>query len=81
MQKDMQLLRDLWNYIDPASSMADNKVSKEEARNYRRREDKRIMDAIDAAKQKVKELRRIGGLDQIKGGFKSFCRKHGVLIV
>lgn len=60
MQKDMQLLRDLWNYIDPLSSMGDNKVSRSESQAYRNREDKRIAKAVYAAKQKVKRLRKIG---------------------
>ena len=81
MQKYMQLLRDLWNYIDPLSSMADNKVSRSESQAYRNCEDKRIAEAVYAAKQKVKRLRRIGRLDKLTGGFKTFCRKHHVTFV
>lgn len=80
MQKDMQLLRDLWNYIDPLSSMADDRVSRGVSQAYRNREAKRIAEAVHSAKEKVKAFRRTGRLDKLTGGFKSFCRKHDIVV-
>ena len=78
MPRDMQLLRDLWRYIDPTCAMADDSVSKRESQGYIKKESRRLVGAVGIAKNKVEQLRQTGRLHQVKGGFKSFCERHGI---
>jgi len=81
MPYNIELLRDLWKYIDPHSSMVSHTVSKMKAENWRAKEHVCIHNSIMIAKQKVAHLHTIGRLDKVKGGFRSFCLKHDVSIV
>jgi hypothetical protein len=76
----MQLLRDLWRYIDPTCAIADDRVSKKESEGYIKKEARRLASAVGIAKNKVERLRQTGRLHQVKGGFRSFCERHNILL-
>jgi hypothetical protein len=73
MPRDIELLRDLWTYIDPHCGIASDKVAKAESERWRAKESVRIRSAIIIAGRKVDRLRAIVRLDKIKGGFRGFC--------
>lgn len=80
MDKDMQLLRDLWKRIDPISTIgADNAGTADIKRRNDEVEKARIQAAVMVAREQVARARENQSLHKLPRGLKLFSRYHKLI--
>jgi len=79
MQKDMQLLRDLWRRINPDSAIGHpNEDTSMQTRVNQTMAEQNLRKKIEAMQEKVYRLRGMGALDRLTVGEHNFCRGHNI---